>query len=475
MPPRKGYAEVFAHNDQPRFTSSGMLNVMILEPIQERFRIAQRMGVGKYDLYDFHTGGPYSFSTIVIPSTGGNVTVNLPPRGCFTMTASTHDTVTMPADCQSGSFTFPASPNNTGGTLGGNLTFTGSGGGSPISIPTTQPPVTEGEPTPDPAKPWLQLKTCVGNELVDKWIHQSVLGVHNALPAYMHEGTCYQVSGKRSETGGALNIQPYDATKVFETCLACQTGKMCFYRWKKEYNCDTETWGETTEDATYPKCLLQATIDPVNEWFTDGTTTLGIMTYYYYKKTTSCTETANCSETWPDAPSNPVVTPPCPPAHSCCACGPCCISSTSTIDVSWDLQGTNVSCEALDGVRTGSMTGLTLTSYNCTDGEFTDSPTWSKTVGGVEVTVTLTCGETPSWQVAISDGTATVEMTNAEGGDCCGFAGTSVQMLVSPACSGDNDGNSITVTVQNNNCCKDGGSCSEAPGECDGTCSEAAP
>jgi hypothetical protein len=309
MPPRKGYAEVFAHNDQPRFTSSGMLNVMILEPIQERFRIAQRMGVGKYDLYDFHTGGPYSFSTITIPADGGNVTVNLPPRGCFTMTDTTHDTVTIPADCQTGSFTFPSGPNDTGGTIGGNVTFTGSGSPTPITIPTTQPPRNPSDPTPDPAKPWLQLKTCVGNELVDKWVYQNILSVHNALPAYMHEGTCYQVSGKRSETGGALNINPYDATKVFETCLGCLAGKKCFYRWSKKYNCATATWLATEQDLTYPKCLFN-TQPIVDEWYTDGTKESDLITYYYLTRTGFCTEVGDCSSTFPEDPEDPDITPP---------------------------------------------------------------------------------------------------------------------------------------------------------------------
>jgi hypothetical protein len=133
-----------------------------------------------------------------------------------------------------------------------------------------------------------------------------------------------------------------------------------------------------------------------------------------------------------------------------------------------------MSCAEFDGIRTGSMTGLTLTSYNCTDGEFTDSPTWSKTVGGVEVTVTLVCGATPTWLVSIGDATANVETSNAEGGDCCGFTNGSTQMNVTPTCAGDNDGNSITVTIQNNQCCLDAEDiCQEQnPADCGGACDE---
>jgi hypothetical protein len=69
---------------------------------------------------------------------------------------------------------------------------------------------------------------------------------------------------------------------------------------------------------------------------------------------------------------------------------------------------------------------------------------------------------------------------------CCGFTETGVNIVVS-VIQTDSTGSLTTpigtwnwvgdasVTVTNNNCCKDGVSCSEAPGECDGTCSEAAP
>jgi hypothetical protein len=160
--------------------------------------------------------------------------------------------------------------------------------------------------------------------------------------------------------------------------------------------------------------------------------------------------------------------------HDCCKCGSCCISSISTIDVEWDLQGANMSCAEFDGIRTGSMTGLSLTSYNCEAGVFIDSPTWAKTVSGVEVVVTMLCGETPAWTVAITGPSSSSETANAENGNCCGFSGSNVPMNVSPACAGGNTGNAITVTIQNNKCCLNAeDACEEEfPVDCDGACDE---
>jgi hypothetical protein len=275
--PSKGYAETPAYSQQPPATSPDMLNVMVFDPISQRARLAQRAGTGPYDLFNFATGTPIgtltgggttlTMGTVELPAGGVSHTdpaapvVNVPTRGCFTITPSlpSLDVSFTGSGCGNSSVIIGGQPNNTGSTLSGNITIspsdTGSGIGTggigggfgTISIPVTQPPTSGGGggPITDDEKPYLLVKRCSDDSIIG-WAHQNILSIFNALPSILIGDECCYVTGQRGTPEEAIanpETPILAADDVTENCTVCASKKT----WLQLTACDGDVDGSPVD------------------------------------------------------------------------------------------------------------------------------------------------------------------------------------------------------------------------------------
>ncbi len=316
----KGFADTPAYVNQPTGTTPEALNVVLLDPATERFRPAQRPGVGVFDLFNFHTGQTESFSTVTIPADGkpaeDGVAVNIPIRGCYAITTDNPlIDVTATGNCDGSTIQIGGMPNG-GGSYDGGITITPPGGPS-SHIPVHHDGGSTFNPPPNPNRPFLAVKNCSDNQFAF-WIHQDVLSFYNALPALKAaNGACYYVTGQRTaDPNTTADIADFS---VVPNCDACTgTVKTCFYPFTQTFNCETGMWGAVQYTST--QCLPPASVTP-NTWVFDGGVSTSVRTYNYYAQGGTCSTSATCT-TIPTAPTaqgaipNECAGPVCDPA--CC-------------------------------------------------------------------------------------------------------------------------------------------------------------
>lgn len=333
LPPMKGFAQTSAYVAQPEGTSPEVVNVLLLDPATERFRPAQRPGVGVFDLFNFHTGQTENFPTITIPADGKDASdgdaVNVPVRGCYTVTTDSDlIDVTSTGNCDGSTIQIGGTP-NPGGGYDGNITITPPpGGGDPIDIPYHHNGGSNFVPTENPDRPYMLVKTCGTDNSFAFWVRDSVLATFNALPALKDaEGNCYHVTGQRTATPNTT--ADVASFTVLPNCDACTgTTKYCTYPWTQTFNCDTGLWGTVSYLTT--QCLPPDTVTP-NTWVFDGDTSTAVRTYNYYAQGGTCNSSATCLSI-PTAPTAQTATP------SQCAGDPCDTACCPSYIFSWYYQ-----------------------------------------------------------------------------------------------------------------------------------------
>lgn len=252
-PPLKGFVELAAYAQQPAGTSPALHNVTLLDPSEERFRLAQRAGTGMFDLFDFATGTPIGTTTdgtrtlteVTIPAGGvstsdaGAIIINLPSHGCFAVTTTGPgvEVATSGTGCGPSTVIIGGQPNNSGSDQSGQIIITPVNvtiGDPTTVIPWTQPPTDPGDPgdpIPDEEKPYLKVVKCSDASVVG-WVHQNVLGVFNALPVIYVDGVCCTVTGQR--TTDELATPKVVADEVYRTCTECTN----HHTWVQLHACD---------------------------------------------------------------------------------------------------------------------------------------------------------------------------------------------------------------------------------------------
>lgn len=321
LPPKKGFVEALSYADQPVDSSPDSLNVMPIDPFSEKFRIAQRFGDGKVDFFNFNT------NQTVNGMTDGNPIINLPDRGCYTVTTNVQNldiNISGGTPTDNGGVTIcgpttvefdppPGSPDDPDNTSHGTITIThgsGSGGSGPGSFPFHGPPSgpDDGGTHDNPARPWLSMKKCSDDTFTGFWIHQDILAIHGALPALLDivptsatYNECLKVTGQRAtdaQITGDLRRSASDFT-VFLTCTACTSPSNLYGWWKYTtvYDCVARTWGPIT--GPVKRCVaVDAVGDAQNVWAFDGNTSGTTRTYdIYVSSNETCATTADFDDT----------------------------------------------------------------------------------------------------------------------------------------------------------------------------------
>jgi hypothetical protein len=497
VPPLKGYSEVTAYAAQPEGTSPAVRNVMLNDPATERFRVAQRAGTGKYDLYDFNNGGPFDPPDITLPADGtgddGGPTINLPGRDddCYTIELDDDDSglwdllVSNESGCGPTTVQVNGDPNTTGTPVTGTITITpGVGGSGTTTIGVSQPGGGSSSPTgpggsggaddgEDEYRPWIAAYTCVGHTFAF-WVHQSVLSnpTHpNRLVSLKDGTTCYKLTGRRATDSEATNRREWRSMTVYENCTDCAGDKKCYYVFKAYFNCAAtpspdwqRTGGDITKTYDHALCAVPSSIQAIETWFRVGQVG-DLVEYNYYEEDTSCTALGDCTDppensSDPRWPPDPAFTPACD-----VTCGPCELYVGQSIIVTnppavspnadWGVTAENTAAAALVnafGDITFEVAAVDGSTATC------DAVVLGQGVNGSDIVATLsiTCGAgTISMTCTIDDGEfvgpGILLVLNATGTECDDIQGvwTSGYLSLAFDDSGDTTSSTpVSITVQ---------------------------
>lgn len=394
LPPLKGYAETSAYVAQPEGTVPHILNVSLMDPATERFRLAQRPGAGWYDLYDFTTGQTVNTPTLTLSGSGGGtsnttgnpIAININRRDCWDVTSSILEldihVVNNTAQCGAATIVISGPPNtDTSGSTSGTVTIEGNGsgggggggtgggsgnegsedgdttggtgggfnwgcGGCTTPTTTTTIPIDwgDGGGTEDPDRPWLRLADCTSGTLQDLWVYQTVIGTWNSLPAVQLIATsdCYAVSGQRAAEPDVSQRLGSDEYNILADCDSCSESETCYYQWTCTFDCTQGTtagWGAVTEGVE--SCRGAPDAPEVGTWTYSGRTGSD-KTYVFWKSGGLCAENADC-DSRPTAPAAPAFVPPNCPEPDCLGDWP----GRFVLSVTVSAGGT--SCEDLAG------------------------------------------------------------------------------------------------------------------------------
>lgn len=176
----------------------------------------------------------------------------------------------------------------------------------------------------------------------------------------------------------------------------------------------------------------------------------------------------------------------------CTECATCCFSDQSTVDLAYDLNNvtTSTGVDFNDDYLTWGATGIPWDGDGATTawGEAGYSTMTDKWVVGPS------CESFPGWYAdtlppdqgegeELDAHSVIIEIAD---GDCCGVDGLVADISIFHLERGTvNDEwlevatrrgtGTLTITVNNNNCCHDGENCQETAGNCDGECPEGLP
>ena len=279
---------------------------------------------------------------------------------------------------------------------------------------------------------------------------------------------CYYVpEGAEMADGGT----PIDNAEAIDDCDDPDCFA-CYYKWTQTYSCTTATWGSVTQAAR--SCARENPYEGnTGVWERISASESGC-TYQYVSRGDSCEDDPDCD--WPASPTAQTAEPDdC--CWLCCQDGDCCFSNKSTAQVSIEYYFCDSvpagSCANNFSTMGGVKYAATLNYSSCGAWSATGVSTREKATG-------LGC---PNWasptnktqSISYSgSGTWVVGGFSFTGGDCCGIHIDDTVCVEGPFYDMKYF-RKVSVTIENNKCCKAGSVCLQAAGNCDGTCNTPPP
>jgi len=305
------------------------------------------------------------------------------------------------------------------------------------------------------------------------------------------EASVIKVGGECYQRVGPVDHEPtIDDVEEFTSCEECEGSsssgsgqECCYYMWTQTFTCSNNTWGSVTQSAH--TCAGEDS----NPYGNDGDNNTWVRNshsdsscvYQYVTKVCapSCSGSGDCS--WPGAPASQTGTP----SNCCWGCSlrmvNCCFSSKSIaiVDIEWfDCYYPEPDCEGAGRIIRGEKWSGTL--------QIIGSGTWT---GTVDVTFADTSAPVacPKWgsTSAVSrsvamNGVGSWSFTSAGAGhflpgDCCGATQDTDECINAGGQGSNRYVTKVSISIQNNECCKGESGCQKMQGNCNGSCNEESP